>query len=186
MILAGGASRRFGSPKGLARLNGERLIDIVRARLRQQISGPIAVSTAQTGSFADLGYALVPDRHIGQPGPLAGLYAAMHWAGTRGYGNVVTVPVDVPFLPLDLITKLRSVSSPAIAASGDRAHPVCGVWPIAVKDDLNAQIGGGMRAAHAWADHCKATAVHFADNSAGRDPFFNINTPEDLAKAQSF
>ena len=185
LILAGGASHRFGSPKGLARLNGSRLIDIVCERLRVQTSGPIAINAHPDGPYRDMEHEIVPDTHKDQPGPLAGLYAAMSWASTNGKSAVITVPIDIPFLPLDLVSKLQDAGAPAIASSRKRHHPVCGLWPAALKDDLNTQLEKGMRVAHAWAEHCRAQPTQFPLDQQGRDPFFNINTREDLAKAQS-
>lgn len=183
MILAGGASRRFGGPKGLARLNGTRLVDIVQTCIRAQTTGPLALNAAADGPYASLGLRIIPDSHANQPGPLAGLYAAMNWAAELGHEHVVTVPVDLPFLPANLVTELHNAGAPAIAASAERKHPAAGLWSVSLKGDLDTQIKSGMRAAHAWVEHCKAAPAHFEPNPDGRDPFFNINTPADLAEA---
>ena len=184
MILAGGASRRFGSPKGFAELNGVRLIDLVLERLRVQTRAEIALNAGAESPYGALDLPLIPDTHTGQPGPLAGLYAAMDWAASLGYERVVTVPVDLPFLPTDFITRLNTVGAPAISQSQKRAHPVCGLWSVSLKSELNAQIEAGMRAAHIWATHCQATPVHFPQDEKGRNPFFNINTLDDLTAAE--
>ena len=184
MILAGGASRRFGSPKGFAQLNGVRLIDLVLERLRAQTRAEIALNAGAKSAYGALDLPLIPDSHTGQPGPLAGLYAAMDWAASLGYERVATVPVDLPFLPTDFITRLNAADAPAIAQSQERAHPVCGLWPVSLKDELGRQIEAGMRAAHIWATHCQAKPVHFPLDEKGRDPFFNINTPDDLTAAE--
>ena len=187
MILAGGTSSRFGAPKGLARLNGKTLIKRVHERLKAQTRGPIGLNAAPDGPYGDQELDCIADRHDGQIGPLAGIYTAMEWAKTLGYSAVITAPVDLPFLPMDFVEKLRAESpdKPVIASSKDRLHPVCGLWPASLAPALNAQIGDGLRAAHAWAKYCQASNVSFPQSSEGHDPFFNINTPEHLKRAEA-
>lgn len=180
-ILAGGSARRFGSPKGLANLNGERLIDVVINQLRDQTSGPIVINGETGGPYAELGLPIIADR-LKEVGPLAGVHAAMIWADTSGFDHVATCTIDVPFLPMNTLAQLAEGAGPSICSSAGRWHPLTGYWLVGLAGKLEAFVGAGPRSAHAWAEHCLATVKEFPLDATGQDPFFNINTKEDLAK----
>ncbi|MEM1146464.1 MAG: molybdenum cofactor guanylyltransferase [Pseudomonadota bacterium] len=182
IILAGGASRRFGTPKGVADINGRRLIDLVIQRMQVQTRAQVAINAAATGIYSELGLDMVPDQLGDQLGPLAGLHAGMLWAQEQGYDCLATVAIDMPHLPSNMLSVLRLCGAPAIAASRGREHFVCGLWPAGLAEALEAFVKSGQRAAGAWARECEATVVHFSDDAYGRDPFFNVNTRKDLAK----
>ncbi len=182
IILAGGQSARFGDDKGLAELDGRPLIAHVAERLRAQTRGVVGVNAPADSPYASFAEVCVPDILSGRLGPLAGLHAALSWAKAQGLARVVTCAVDTPFLPGDLVERFVVADGPAVAASCGRAHPVCGVWPVGVLAALEARLDEGRRAAMGWVDQCGAQRVEFAE-ADGRDPFFNINTPEDLALA---
>lgn len=187
VVLAGGAARRLGGDKAF-RLLGERpLIDHVVSRLRSQCA-PLAISANDDPTrYADFGVEVLQDPLPPGLGPLAGLLAGLDWAAATGYSAVLTAPVDAPFLPLDLATRLAAGRVPAVAASGGdelvRVHPTCGLWPAAARDRLRAALLGGVRKVGVWAQEQRARTVLWPD--APRDPFFNINTPEDLRRAET-
>lgn len=177
VILAGGRSRRFGSNKALARAGGERLVDIVLRRIKRQTCGPIAINTGADVSGVEV--PLLRDVLGGEVGPMAGIHAAMIWAREQGAGVVVTVPVDTPVLPDDFFEKLLAAQSPAVAVCAGRIHAVHGIWPVGLSDALAEAVEQGTRAARDWAAACDASECVFSES--GRvDPFFNVNTPEDL------
>jgi molybdopterin-guanine dinucleotide biosynthesis protein A len=132
----------------------------------------------------------VPDDVPGFAGPLAGILAGLDWlAGNRSdIAFAVSVPGDCPFLPGDLVARLHAVRTAegkplACARSGDQAHPVVGLWPVALRSDLRrALVGESLRKIDVWtARH----GVALADwPAAPVDPFFNVNTPEDAADAE--
>ncbi|MDO5622089.1 MAG: molybdenum cofactor guanylyltransferase MobA [Paracoccus sp. (in: a-proteobacteria)] len=188
MILAGGrATRMGGGDKGLRLLNGQPLIAHVITRLTPQC-GPLAINAnGDPARLEHLGLPIQPDSIPGQPGPLAGILAAMDWAAGLGAAAVVTAAADTPFLPLDLIPRLQAAGPLAIAASPDdsgqlRFHPTFGLWPTHLRDDLRRAIANGTRRPRLWADPHGLQLVHF--DSQPLDPFFNINTPDDLARAE--
>lgn len=181
-ILAGGASRRFGSNKALALLGGRPLISHVLERVGQQTQSPIAINCDEAGAFADFDLPLVPDSKWTGEGPLSGIFASITWARAQGYSQVATVSVDVPCLPMDLISKLSGAGAPSIASSGDRWHPVNGLWDTSKLDDLDDYLRSGERSVHGWAESCKARVVHFEAARDGLDPFYNINTPAELER----
>ncbi|MEE2692381.1 MAG: NTP transferase domain-containing protein [Pseudomonadota bacterium] len=180
LILAGGASRRMGGrDKALAELAGRRLIDIVVERLRPQarvlaISGP--------GDYAT-GLEAIPDRADGPRGPAAGLWAMSAWMAARlpGARGFCTAPVDGPFAPHDLVARLSSAGGCAVAHDGENDQPAFALWELAaLRRVLEAAPAGEGIALHALAHRCGAARVRFPASS-----FFNVNAPEDLARAEA-
>ncbi len=179
VILAGGKSRRFGSNKAFATLRGTRLIDVLIERIERQTSGPISINAIAESGFEKMGRKILPDRLPGSFGPLAGIHAAMHWAGKGGYSSVITTPVDTPILPARFVEKLVATGAPATAIFNDRVHAVHGIWPTSLEDVLAEAVTDGMRAARDWTAECEASLCEFRAED-GLDPFFNINTLEDM------
>ena len=179
VILAGGQSRRFGSNKAFASFRGTRLIDGLIERIKNQISGPIGINAPTAIGFDDIGQPLVSDYLTGSLGPLAGLHAAMSWATKAGYDAVITTPVDTPILPYDFVERLVATGAPAIAKCNDRLHFLHGLWSTALTEQLESAIECGLRSAQDWAVDCKAVECKFYEQ-AGLDPFFNVNTVDDL------
>ncbi|GAB5458706.1 MAG: hypothetical protein Hens3KO_17360 [Henriciella sp.] len=142
------------------------------------------MNAVSNGPYANSGYQILEDRNFKQCGPLAGLLTAFSFAKSIGSETVLTAPIDTPFLPRTLLRDLIDAGSPAIAASRGRVHPLCGLWAVALQTDLEKALDQGIRSATAWSELCGANMVEFALEN-GRDPFFNINTEEDLAYAQS-
>ncbi|HET7412774.1 MAG TPA: NTP transferase domain-containing protein, partial [Pararhizobium sp.] len=129
-----------------------------------------------------------PDVVTGFAGPLAGIHAAMlHAAALPGVTHVITAAADTPFLPADLVRRLAAaVATPqtiALAASAGRVHPVIGLWPVALADELGLWLLSAQTlSVRAWTEGQETVTVPFSADGP-RDPFFNINTPEDLATA---
>ena len=135
--------------------------------------------------FVQFGLPVLPDPVDGLPGPLAGVLAAMEWAGE---GLVATVPGDAPFLPRDLLIRLAAAREAAgtkiaVAMSDGRIHPVVALWPARLAAELReALIKEGLRKVESWIDRYPAIRVDFPLSPV--DPFFNVNRPEDLAEAE--
>ena len=188
VILAGGrATRMGGGDKALLTLGGETLLARVIRRLGTQC-GPLALNAnGDPDRFADYGLPVLPDPLPDHPGPLAGVLAGMEWAAGLGAPAIVTVAADTPFFPSDLAERLSAPGGLALAASPDAAgkvwrHPTFGLWPVALRHDLRRALEDGLRKIVRWTDlHGAAEVVFHAD----ADPFFNINTPEDLAAAEA-
>ncbi|WP_407494670.1 molybdenum cofactor guanylyltransferase MobA [Pseudooceanicola sp. MF1-13] len=188
VILAGGLSRRMGgADKALQTLAGRPLIGHVMDRIAPQ-AGQIAVNVNRADpAYEALGVDLLADVVEDHPGPLAGILTAMRWASTDDF--VITVPADAPFLPGDLIPRLMLASgdpttTPAIAASAGRDHPVCGLWPTALAADLALAIEQGSRKVTDWTSAVGAHRAEFPATTP--DGFSNVNTPDDLARAQAY
>ncbi|WP_449044357.1 molybdenum cofactor guanylyltransferase MobA [Paracoccus versutus] len=190
VILAGGLSTRMGGGnKALRMLAGETLLSRVIARLSPQC-GQLAINAnGEPEQFAEYGLPVIADGIGGFAGPLAGVLAGMEWAAAEGADSVVSVSVDTPFLPEDLVHRLREAagrSGVAIAASPDdsgqlRDHPTCALWPVSLRGELHEALESGLhRIGQFAAAHDPGRAVF---DSRPLDPFLNLNTPEDLARA---
>lgn len=191
VILAGGrATRMGGGDKGLRQVAGQALINHVIARLAPQVAGMALNANGDPARFAALGLPVIADSLPDHPGPLAGVLAGLDWAAGQGARAIVTVAADTPFFPTDLVPRLQGAASPsglALAASPDeegvlRRHPTFGLWPVALREDLRAALSGGLRKIVLWTDRHAAGLVRF--EAAPFDPFFNVNTPEDIARAE--
>lgn len=185
VILAGGQGRRMGgADKALVPLGGQPLIAHVLARLRPQVDGVLISANGDATRLAPFGCEVVAD--TSRQGPLSGVLAALTRAADLGASHVVSVPVDTPFLPLDLVRDLRRAAgaSPtglAIAATGDGDHPATALWPVALAPALAAYLAAGGARISTFTDAQGAARCRFADAAA----FANLNTPEDLAAAEA-
>lgn len=180
VILAGGRAQRMGGgDKGLRLLAGRPLIAHVIDRLSPQVTALAINANGDPARFAGLGLPVLPDPLTGQPGPLAGVLAAMDWAAARGADRVLTTPADTPFLPLDLAARLNGADGLAMARAGG-LHPVCAIWPVRLAPDLRDALAAGEHRVGRLADALGAVPVDFPD----RDAFFNVNTPDDLRRAE--
>jgi molybdopterin-guanine dinucleotide biosynthesis protein A len=176
-------------------MNGRPLLRYVVDRLATQAS-PLALNANGSPSrFAIFGLPVIPDATGDFAGPLAGILAGMRWAAQTAPGSpyIVTAACDTPFLPGDLAGRLleaaASSANPAIclAASGGRTHPVCGLWPVALAADLTSALAAGAHKVLDWATAHPHRVVEFPfkeGNGRPLDPFFNTNTPGDLAEAE--
>ena len=189
VILAGGAARRMGGgDKGRLALGNGTILSSVIDRLAPQ-AGPLALNANDDPArFADLGLPVLPDPLPDRPGPLAGVLAAMRWGAGQGADMVVTAAADTPFLPCDLVPRLLLAAEGApiaLAATphpgrGRVRHPVFGLWPVALADALEAALADGVRKVVVFAEAHGVADALFPDE----DAFFNVNTPEDLARAR--
>ncbi|MBN7805359.1 molybdenum cofactor guanylyltransferase MobA [Agrobacterium rosae] len=194
LILAGGLSRRMGTNKALSPLGGKPLMSHVIDRVTPQVT-TVALNASE--SWADtFGLPLVPDTKAGHAGPLAGILAGMrHFANQAPQAtHFLTVPADSPFFPADLAARLidhiTGENAIVIAASTGQVHPVFGLWPIAIADDLEAWLGDDRnRRIRSFLARHPTIGVSFPpieSLTTSIDPFFNINTPDELATAETF
>ncbi|MEZ5720576.1 MAG: molybdenum cofactor guanylyltransferase MobA [Paracoccaceae bacterium] len=185
VVLAGGRGSRMGGvDKALVTLGGQPMIAHVIARLGPQV-GALAINAGgDPARFAGLGLPVLPDPVPGQPGPLAGVLAGMRWAASQGASHVATAATDTPFLPADLVARLKAgAQAPiALAESDGWLHPTFGLWPVTLAEDLELALEAGTRKVAGWALGEGAVRVQFAAEPF--DPFFNVNTPDDLATAE--
>lgn len=180
VVLAGGEGRRMGGVKASRVLGGRTLLeralerakgyaDEVAVAVREPLTAPV-----QT---------LLDDPAL--PGPLAGVASALAFAAERGAPAALTVPIDAPFMPDDLAARLAAALSGgvAVARSGGRLHPVCALWRTGLDAPLRTYAATGRGSLMGLADAVGWTAVDWPAEPL--DPFLNINTPQDLARAEA-
>lgn len=207
IILAGGLSRRMfpiargdacadphGGDKGMLDVGAKPMLAHVIERLEPQVEALALNANGDPARFAPFQLPVVPDTIGGFVGPLAGVLAGMRWARETvpGVRWVASTSSDAPFLPRDLVARLAAAvtgkcNAIAIAQSDGEPHPVIGLWPVALADDLEAALRGGLRKVLAWTDRHGTVPVAFDMIEAGGhriDPFFNANTPDELAEAR--
>ena len=189
-ILAGGLARRLGGgDKPLRAVGHAPVLTRLIERLAPQVRRLILNANDDPRRFEEFGLPVVPDSLPGHPGPLAGVLAALEWAGRfdPDIAWVLSVPGDAPFLPRDLVSRLhaerhRGGATFACAASNGRTHPVVGLWPVSIRDELRHALAvDGIRKIDAFTARRPTVAVDWTAEPV--DPFFNVNTPADLAEA---
>ena len=183
LILAGGQGLRMGGlDKPLLRLGEWTLLEILAARLAPQV-GCLAISAnGDPRRFAAVGLAVLADE-VPDQGPLAGVLAGLRWAAALGCTALLTVPGDTPFIPSDLAGRLWPPA--ATASSRGRTHHAVALWPVGCGDTLQAHLGrGGSRSVAGFAQTLDSRAVDFPMGAI--DPFFNVNTPDDLRAARAW
>ncbi|MEP1207966.1 MAG: molybdenum cofactor guanylyltransferase MobA [Rhizobiaceae bacterium] len=193
VILAGGLSRRMGgNEKSLLQLAGKQPVTWVADAMRPQVSHLALNANGAPERFDFLGLPVLPDTIDGFVGPLAGILAGMRWASTlEGVTHVVSAAADTPFLPADLTARLEAAiegtdgdgDDIAMADSVGRIHPVFGLWPIHLADVLERfLVVEDKRKILEFANRYTLHSVNF--DKPDSDPFFNINTPDDLEAAE--
>lgn len=191
MVLCGGRSSRMGAgDKPLIELDGRPMVAHVIGRLQGSVDAIAINANSDPDRYRRFGLPVIADATQSFDGPLAGILAGMAWAQSNGASHLVTAAGDTPFFPSDLVDYLRAASGQAtiaVAASASGLHPTFALWPVSLRPDLARQLAGGMRKVTDFIARHPSVAVHF--EAGGRkgdefDPFFNVNTPGDLARAR--
>lgn len=186
VILAGGRGTRMGGiAKAGIRLGGERLLDRCIARLDPQVDGIIV----NTNTPLETSLPCIADPIGGHLGPLAGVLAGMAHAAKTGHSHIVTVAVDTPFFPCDLVPQLLLAGTHhpdgfAMAATADGLQGTFGLWPVTLRDLLEAHLKTGGRKVRDFAEANGAATALFPTTTP--DSFFNINTEQDLETAKTW
>ena len=193
LILNGGLARRMGrADKGLIALAGRPMLAHVLERLAPQCRALALSANGAPARFADFGLPVLADDPPGFAGPLAGILAGLEFCA-RGAPPRVThlasLPADAPFAPVDFVARLHAArraagAEIAVAVSGGRAHPVAALWPVALAGELRRALeADGLRKVEGFVARYRLAAAEWP--SEPLDPFFNVNTPEDLALAEA-
>jgi len=190
LVLAGGLARRMGGgDKALIRIGDETILERALTRLTPQVSGVVLNANGDPARFAPFGLPVVADSVSDFAGPLAGILAGLDWvaANRPGIEWVVSVPGDCPFLPRDLVAKLHAARIAsgkllACAHSGEWRHPVVALWHVGLREDLRHAITiEDLRKIEVWTARHGVALADWPTEPV--DPFFNVNTPEDVEKA---
>lgn len=191
VVLAGGLARRMGGgDKPLRPLAGRPLLRHVLDRLSPQAAALVLNANGDPARFAGYGAPVVPDGLPDNPGPLAGVLAALDWAAENrpDLPWVLSVPGDCPFLPLDLAERLHAAREAAgvplaCAATAGRTHPPAALWPVSLRAELRGALAAGERKIDRWTARFGCAAAEWPAEPF--DPFFNANAPEDLMAAEA-
>jgi molybdenum cofactor guanylyltransferase len=191
LLLAGGRSIRMGGgDKSLRRLGKTTILDHIINRMRRQCSELILNANGATDRFSVYNLPVVEDCLPDHPGPLAGILSGLEWTKDNrpDIDWLLSISTDTPFLPQNLVSRLhgeieRTGAQLACASSGGWAHPVVGLWPVALACDLRlALTGEGLRKIDKWTARYHIIQIEWPIEPV--DPFFNVNTPEDLILAE--
>jgi molybdenum cofactor guanylyltransferase len=191
VVLAGGLSQRMGGgDKPLCEIGGSTILARVIARLKPQCDGLLLNANGDASRFASFGLPVIADGVAHYPGPLAGILSGLDWAAVQQPAAqwIATAPADCPFLPRDLVARLRQAlraqdAALAVAASKGRSHPVVGLWKVSLRDALReALVVEGLRKVDAWIRRYRVATVSWPAEPF--DPFFNVNTADDLGEAK--
>lgn len=196
VVLAGGLSRRMGRPKSGLLLGGKTMLSRIVERLQPQVAS-VAINLNGAAERAAIeGHPVIGDTVPGFLGPLAGVLTAMRHAAatTPAATHVLVVPTDTPFFPHDLAQRLTDAMTEreqiAVALSDDALHPLFALWPVTLADDLEHWLTTDpKRRVRAFIERHPNVTVDFPmkDTANGSfDPFFNINTPDDLLQAEEW
>jgi len=190
VILAGGGARRMGGgDKCLSLLGGQPLLSYVINSMAPQVEELILNANGEGDRFEQFGISLVSDSFTCLAGPLAGILAGMEWlqAHRPGVGLMVSVPADGPFVPRDLVARLLAAKESArisCARSGGRRHPPIALWDVSLAEDLRrAMEDEEIRKIDRWT--ARYPVLHVDWSNEPFDPFFNVNHPEDLTRAET-
>lgn len=187
VILAGGASRRYGRDKAMALLGGITMVQRVTSQVACQVSTLVASGAGRQG----LNLHVIPDA-VPHGGPLPALLSILSWASERQLELVATFSCDTPFLPSDLVMRLRRALKPdcdcAVALHRGAAHPTCALWKTSSLPKIQMAFEAGIRSLHGALARLEACSADFSDSEDGPsgDPFFNINSQSDMAEAQAW
>jgi len=193
VVLAGGQSSRMGGgDKCLLPLGGQPILQHVIDRITPQVETVVLNANGDSARFSAFGLPVVNDSIAGFAGPLAGVLAGLDWAEENGFSHIISVAADSPFFPPWLVTCLRfscessrfplaMVHSPR-EGGGYFRQPTFALYDVSLRENLRAALQGGVRKIIQWAEPlgCAPTVFH----GFGEDPFFNINTPDDLVHAE--
>lgn len=192
VLLAGGQSRRMGGgDKCLRDLGGRPLLARIIERAAPQIGPLMLNANGDPARFVEFGLPVMDDVVGDYAGPLAGVLTGLEWAAEHAPGCdwVASFACDAPFLPLDLVERLfvgvaEGQADMACARSNGRDQPVFGLWPVRLAGDLRrAVVDEDIRKVDIWTARYRLAHVDFDDGEL--DPFFNVNRPDDFARAET-
>jgi len=198
VLLAGGLSRRMGGgDKCLRDLGGKPILSHIIERAAPQVGALVLNANGDPARFQDFGLPVAADVVEGYAGPLAGVLTGLDWAAAQAPGAawLASFACDAPFFPLDMVARMAAAveaahADMACAVTHGRTHPVFGLWPLALREELRkAMLQEDIRKVDLWTARYHLVEVEFpdVDTSAGPlDPFFNTNRPEDLEEAAGF
>ena len=189
VILAGGKSKRFGEDKNLVKLGSLSLIEHVIQKVKEKFKKILIIANNDLKIEKSSDIEVIPDLIKGNLGPLIGILTAMKWAkkSNSNYKWIATFPSDTPFFDISIIEKyekkiIEDDSLLYFVTSSEKRHNIFGLWSVDLIDQLEKDLENGLRKVEKWANNIGVIAINMEFEKV--DPFFNINTKEDLEKAK--
>ena len=187
-VLAGGKSQRFGEDKSQVKLDGKLLIDYILNEIISEFKEILIVSNNQINFKRSDTISMISDLKKDQ-GPLGGVLSAMKWVkeSNKDYKWISTFPVDTPFFKKEILQNFLSEINLEkgklfFIKSNNTRHNIFGVWSIDLMDKLEEDLNNGERKVESWANSVGVKVIDM--EFLNEDPFFNINSKEDLEKAR--
>ena len=190
VILSGGLSSRMGGGiKSFKKFNKKTIFDRILERTILQTKHIIINTNENNIKFNEYDFPIIKDKLTGHLGPLAGIHTSLHWIkyNIPQIEWLVSVPSDTPFFPKDLVNKLylkalENNKKIVLAKSNDKIHPVIGLWKFDLLENLEENLKKGTRKIMLWVQSHSYDTQNFDQEFF--DPFFNINSREDLIQAK--
>ena len=190
VVLAGGKSQRFGEDKCQVKLGGKLLIDYILSEIIDEFKEVLLISNNKIKYNNSNKISLVEDTKRGL-GPLGGILTAMKWIkeNNRSYKWISTFPSDTPFFKKKILNNfLEEIKDYEgklfFINSNDTRHNIFGLWSIDLLERLEKDLDNGERKVEMWANKIGVKSINMKFEN--KDPFFNINTKEDLTKAEEY
>ena len=190
IILAGGKSSRFGEDKSIAKLGDKTLLDHTIDKIEKEFTETLVISNNKEFNFKNHKIHVVEDCIEGQLGPLVGILTAMKWviSNKKNYKWIASFPCDTPFFDIKLISelkiKVKETSKKLIFLnSNKKRHNIFGLWSLGLYEKLESALNRGDRKVELWANEIGVKTIDF-EHENNKDPFFNINTEEELEIAK--
>ena len=187
-VLAGGKSERFGEDKSQVKLEGKLLIDYILSEIIDEFKEILVVSNNQIKFKHSDKISVIEDLKKDQ-GPLGGVFTAMKWIKekNKNYKWISTFPVDTPYFKREILQNFLSEinleeSNLFFIKSNQTRHNIFGIWSIDLMEKLEEDLNNGERKVEVWANKVGVKVINM--KFINKDPFFNINTKDDLEKAK--
>lgn len=194
VILAGGKSSRMnGVNKAFLDINNQKLINIILCKFIN-LKLPIAINANQhINKFKQLNKNVIKDKNYVGLGPLSGVYTAMNWTETQGVNWVLTLPCDVPFFPNDIffkveekIKKIDKNIKIISFSSNEKKHSIISAWNLCLKKDLKFALENEVRKVDTFVSQFKNENLNYSFDTKSLDPFFNINSENEIIKLERY
>ena len=189
VVLAGGKSQRFGEDKSQVQLNGKILIDYILSEIIDEFDETLIVANKNINFMQSKKISAIKDFEEGL-GPLGGILSAMKWIkdNNKNYKWISTFPSDSPFFTKrelrHFYKKIKPEDSKLFFIKNKQTrHNIFGLWSIDLMDQLENDLSKGERKVELWANSIGVKTINI--DYKNTDPFFNINTKEDLKKANN-
>ena len=179
--------------KAFVKINKHTLISRIIKKISNNNLQVAINANEHLGEFSKFGLEIIKDKFVGHLGPLSGIYSALIWANCLKYKWVFTFPCDVPFFPNDIFKKANNILDNKdknfdliSVTSNKKKHHIISLWNIKLIEDLQIKISSGLRKVDVFTSNLKIEYIHYNFNANEIDPFYNINSENDIRKLDDY